>query len=66
MILDLNDLHSQTWSKIKAHFTERLQDHRTKNDGRLTENDTAYLRGRIAEAQHILQMGEDEVKLLKL
>ena len=56
MILDLNDRQSQTWVKIKVHLNERLNDHRLKNDGRLSENDTAYLRGRIAEVKCLLDI----------
>ena len=62
MILDLNDRQSPTWAKIRAHFTERLQDHRIKNDGQLSDSDTAKLRGRIAEAQYVLSLGGEELK----
>jgi len=59
MILDLNDRQSPTWAKLKAHLKERLQDHRIKNDGNLTEADTAKNRGRIAEALYILGLDEE-------
>ena len=57
MLLNQADLQSATWVKIKAHFTERLQDHRIQNDSaRLTDIDTARLRGRIAEAAYVLDL----------
>lgn len=59
MILDINDRQSPTWRKIREHFEERLQDHRIKNDGNLTEVETARLRGRIAEAEYIISIDEE-------
>ena len=55
-LLDQADRQSAAWVKIKAHFTERLQDHRIKNDGRLADIETAHLRGRIAEASYLLDL----------
>jgi len=60
MILDLNDRQSPAWVKLKVHLLERLQDHRVKNDGNLTEAETAKLRGRIAEDLYILSLGEEK------
>lgn len=55
-LFDLNDIQSQTWVKIRKHFEERLQDHRIKNDGTLSEIETARLRGKISEAIYILDL----------
>lgn len=62
MILELNDRQSPAWVKIKAHLLERLEDHRIKNDGNLTEAETAKLRGRIAETLYILGLGAEVLK----
>ena len=62
MILDINDRQSPVWAKIRKQLEERLQDHRIKNDGQLSKSDTAKLRGRIAEAQYIISLGEEELK----
>lgn len=56
MLLNQADLLSPTWIKLRKHFEERLTEYRAKNDGRLTEIETAHLRGRIAEARYILSL----------
>ena len=57
-LLDQSDVQSQAWIKVKAHLTERLQDHRIKNDGRLNEIETATVRGRIAEILYALSLSD--------
>jgi len=52
------DLRSPTWLKIKAHFEERLADHRKANDNDKDAVATAKLRGRIAEAQYLLDLAK--------
>lgn len=63
-ILNDADLNSPTWSKLRKHFEERLADHRLRNGCKLLDEvDTAYLRGRIAEAQYLTELAErDAVK----
>lgn len=57
-LLNDADLQSSTWSKLRKHFEERRADHRLKNDCKLNVDETAYLRGRIAEANYLLSMSE--------
>jgi len=57
-MLNQADLLSPTWLKLKKHYEERIESHRIQNDGRLSENDTAHLRGRIAEAKYLLALAE--------
>ena len=66
MLLNASDVQSQTWIKIKKLFEDRLAEHRVRNDGRLTEEETAYLRGRIAEAKHILSLADKDPVTLNL
>lgn len=51
---------SAVWLKISAHYEARLQALRQKNDGNLTAEETAKVRGRIAEAKAILALGAEE------
>jgi hypothetical protein len=54
------EVHSATWARIRGHLEERLQKHRKNNDGNLTFDQTTKLRGRIAEIQYLLGIGEPE------
>lgn len=60
MLLNQADLQSQTWVKIRKHFEERLAEYRRRNDGRLSDSDTTHLRGRIAEAVYVLDLGSQD------
>lgn len=53
------DKASQLWSDLSEYLTSRLQALRQQNDSRLTETETAALRGRIAEIKDMLRLGED-------
>ena len=55
-MLDVDDLRSPTWAKLKKHFEQRRNDHRIENEKRLSDLDTAYLRGRIAEETYLLDL----------
>jgi len=57
-ILDEYDIQTNVWRKIVAHFEERLKAHDRKNRGTKPEQETAKLRGRIAEAEYILALGK--------
>lgn len=57
-LLHAGDLQSPTWLKLKAHFEARLAEHRAGNDRRLSDQDTAHLRGRIAEAKYFLELAD--------
>lgn len=52
----LSDLEKQSaaWTKVKRHIEQRIEDLRRKNDGDLDPDDTARLRGRIAELKNLL------------
>jgi len=58
-VLDKRDLLSPTWVKLKEHFAARLTDLRGANDRSLQMEDTARLRGRIAEAKYFLELEQD-------
>lgn len=49
--------HSACWVRMKAHLEERLNAHRRKNDGNLSMEETARLRGRIADTLYVLSLG---------
>jgi hypothetical protein len=52
------DRNSSTWNKIRRHYEARLETMRRKNDGVLTPEETARLRGRIAEIKNLLAIGD--------
>ena len=52
-----DEQRSTVWLKISAYLTTRIEEHRTKNDADLDAVKTANLRGRIAEAQNLLALG---------
>jgi len=64
MLLNPSDLQSPTWLKIKKHVEERVESHRSSNDGRLSESDTAHLRGRIAEAKYLLALADPPIPVI--
>lgn len=45
---------SPVWIKLMAYCEDRLQNLRIQNDGIKNENDTAMLRGRIAELKTLI------------
>ena len=51
------ELVSSTWLKISTHFEARLDELRQQNDGYLSPEDTARLRGRIHNCKEILALG---------
>lgn len=54
--LSEDELRSALWMKLAAHFENKLIRYRKKNDGNLGTDDTARLRGRIAEVKEILAL----------
>lgn len=50
------DFRSETWRAIEARCEKRLEDFRRKNDGQLNTEQTAHLRGRIAELKDLLTL----------
>lgn len=53
------DFNSPTWAFLKQHYEARLKKLREENDAlKLSEVDTAILRGRIAELKELQNMQE--------
>jgi hypothetical protein len=50
------ELKSGLWLKLVEHYTAELKTLRKKNDGNLQPDDTARLRGRIAEIKKLLAL----------
>lgn len=59
-ILTPADRASDCWRHIKKHCEERLQALRTKNDNSLTPEQTAKVRGSIAEMKHLLSLATEK------
>lgn len=59
MKLTNHERASAVWMKLEAHLAERIAACRSRNDGDLSEMDTAKLRGRIAALKEILALGAD-------
>lgn len=60
----LSDYERQTgvWPKVAKHLEARLDLLRKQNDGPLDPEDTARLRGRIAEVKALLEKGKDPIQ----
>lgn len=58
MKLDQHEIKSAVWRKLEAYLMERLQDLRTSNDGDLTPEQTARVRGRIAATKEFLALAD--------
>lgn len=57
-LLDANDLQTAVWRKVREHLEATLAKARARNDDKShDEIETAYLRGRIALAKHLLALG---------
>jgi hypothetical protein len=50
------DFTSREWLILKEFYVSKLAQLRVKNDARLSEQDTAYLRGQIAECKAFLAL----------
>lgn len=57
--LDKVERNTTTWLKVYGYLTQRLVSLRARNDGDMTERETAMLRGQIAEIKALLAMGDD-------
>lgn len=47
------------WAKLKAYFEEQLKIQRTRNDGNLSEHETAIIRGDIKRLKALIRLGDD-------
>ena len=54
----ISDAQNPLWLRLKPYLEERLVMLRTKNDGDLSEIETANIRGRIAEVKSLLALDE--------
>jgi len=52
------DFTSDTWKALVARYESRLDDLRMRNDGDLSETQTAKLRGRINEIREFLALAK--------
>ena len=59
MKLNHQDKTSGTWLRLKEHYEARLAILRAKNDGDLTDLQTAALRGEIRMVKQFIELGED-------
>jgi len=50
------DKASSTWIRLKAYLETRLADARIRNDGALTETQTAAVRGEIKTLKHMIAL----------
>ena len=64
MTLDYNDRTSQTWVKLTAHWTKRIDELRLQLEGDRSDIDTAKLRGRIAEIRINLDLSKSRAILI--
>lgn len=53
-ILTRADFHSETWKKLEKILSHRLSEARALNDHPQPQEETAHLRGRIAELRFLL------------
>lgn len=53
MVLDTHDRRTGVALKLAAHLEQRLAEQRAYNDNQLTPEETAYVRGQIAEIKHL-------------
>lgn len=51
---------SALWQKLTQHYMQRLTTLRARNDGALTETETATVRGRIAEVKAFLDLADPD------
>ena len=58
-VLSRADRESPTWLKLKAHLETKLQSLREKNDHPQDAEQTARLRGRIAEVKECVALGDN-------
>lgn len=59
--MKVSDLERRTplWLALQDHLNTRLAELRAQNDGELSPDKTAALRGRIAEVKALLALGQE-------
>lgn len=58
MLLTESDIQTLVWKKLEQYLNARLETLRARNDGNLTSDETAKLRGRIAEVKATLDLAK--------
>lgn len=52
--------NSAAWKRLREHIEYRIDKQRRRNDARLNIEDTAHVRGSIAELKVLLELAEPE------
>lgn len=60
MKLTAQERQSALWLKLEEYMLKKLEDLRKQNDGDMSVEATARLRGRIAQMKFLLALGEDQ------
>lgn len=60
-LLDSHERTTGLWLKLKGHLEARLQRARVRNDGNLSPDETALVRGEIKALKGLLALGSDEL-----
>ena len=47
------------WVRLRAHLIDKLNTARARNDGMLSEQETAALRGQIRTLKSLISLGDD-------
>lgn len=55
-----SEINSPAWRRIEAYLRAQIERYRAKNDKDLPPDETANLRGRIAELNRILAAGDSQ------
>lgn len=55
--------HHPLWTRLSAHLSEKLAQLRVKNDGALTEQETATLRGEINCLKRVIALGHEPPRI---
>lgn len=58
IILSEGEKSHPLWSKLSAHFNAKLQQLRGKNDGPLSPDETATIRGQIHTLKSLIALGD--------
>jgi hypothetical protein len=62
--LNQNDFNSATWQKLRLHLEARLITLRARNDASMNAEDTARLRGQIAELKTLLALEDPAIQTI--
>ena len=63
MRMQTSDFQTVTWRRLEKQLSARIEELRIMNDGNLSMEKTAELRGKIAELKQILSLSRQSEKL---